>query len=240
MSYFSSARHPFSALLFVLPLLIIYEAGVIYLGGDNPDSLRNGADIWFRWGLERYGITVFWAAPAIVVSILLFRTWWNWPTRPAEVLSTLFGMVIESLLFAVALWLIAKNFQLVFEDWASTANWQFQSPATQQVITYIGAGIYEEVLFRLGLYSVIAFVLTLIFIPKPLAIVVAALASSVCFSAAHHFGQHGEEIHAGRFAFRVVAGLFFTMLYVARGFGIAVGAHAGYDVLIGVTIDEPA
>ena len=30
-------------------------------------------------------------------------------------------------------------------------------------------------------------------------------------------------------------GLFFTALFVGRGFGIAVGAHAGYDVLVGLT-----
>jgi hypothetical protein len=38
------------------------------------------------------------------------------------------------------------------------------------------------------------------------------------------------------FVFRTCAGLFFTFLFVARGFGVAVGAHAGYDVLVGVSI----
>ena len=37
-------------------------------------------------------------------------------------------------------------------------------------------------------------------------------------------------------AFRAAAGLYFTCLYVGRGFGVAVGAHAGYDVLVGVTV----
>ena len=38
------------------------------------------------------------------------------------------------------------------------------------------------------------------------------------------------------FVFRTVAGLYFTALFVARGFGVAVGAHIGYDVLVGVVV----
>ena len=30
--------------------------------------------------------------------------------------------------------------------------------------------------------------------------------------------------------------LVITALFVGRGFGVAVGAHAGYDVLVGVTV----
>jgi hypothetical protein len=38
------------------------------------------------------------------------------------------------------------------------------------------------------------------------------------------------------FAFRVVAGLLFSVLYAVRGFGITVGTHACYDVLVGISI----
>ena len=50
-----------------------------------------------------------------------------------------------------------------------------------------------------------------------------------------HVGPYGEPMRADYFVFRTVAGLYFTLLFIARGFGIAVGAHAGYDVLVGVT-----
>jgi membrane protease YdiL (CAAX protease family) len=112
----------------------------------------------------------------------------------------------------------------------------FHTPAAEQVVTYIGAGIYEEVLFRLGLYSLLYYLLRVVLIPLPLAIMLAACGAAVTFAAAHHLGDNGEELLPVLFLFRVIAGLYFTALYVMRGFGIAVGAHAGYDILVGVSV----
>ena len=55
------------------------------------------------------------------------------------------------------------------------------------------------------------------------------------FAAAHHIGPYGEPMNPYVFLFRALAGLYFTALYLGRGFGVAVAAHAGYDVLVGVT-----
>ena len=49
--YLSATRHPWSCLLFLVPLIVVYEAGVVWLGGPQPELLRNGADTWLRWGL---------------------------------------------------------------------------------------------------------------------------------------------------------------------------------------------
>ena len=237
MTYFSATRHPWACLLFLLPLMLIYEGGVIWLGGGDPNSLRNGADAWLRWGLERYGLGQMWAAPLIVVAILVVRSLVNWSNRPQEPLATCFGMTIESLLFAVALWAIARNFGPLLHEWnIPTASVSFQSPATGQLITYVGAGIYEEVLFRLGLFSVLCFLLRVVLLPKLIAVPLAAIVAALVFAAAHHIGPNGEEVVAAKFLFRTVAGLFFTALFVTRGFGVAVGAHAAYDILVGVSV----
>jgi len=53
---------------------------------------------------------------------------------------------------------------------------------------------------------------------------------------AHHLGPHGEPFNGAFFAFRTAAGLYFAGLYRVRGFGIAVGAHAFYDVLAGLLL----
>jgi hypothetical protein len=71
-------------------------------------------------------------------------------------------------------------------------------------------------------------------IPWVVAWLIAAGAAAVAFAAAHHVGPHRLTVRADYFVFRTAAGLFFTALFVARGFGVAVGAHAGYDVLVGV------
>jgi hypothetical protein len=235
--YLAATRHPWACLLFVLPLLLGYEFGVLYLGGSDPSALRNGADAWLRWGLERYGLGQAWVAPAVVVAVLLVRSWANWPTRPQEPLATGFGMALESVLFAVGLWAVARNFEpLLDRVGLPAASVAFRTPAAGQVVTYVGAGIYEEVLFRLGLFSVACFLLRAVAVPTLPAVLLAGVGAALTFAAAHHLGPNGEEVVPAKFLFRSLAGLYFTALYVVRGFGVAVGAHAGYDVLVGVAV----
>jgi hypothetical protein len=88
----------------------------------------------------------------------------------------------------------------------------------------------------LGLFGGLYGLLRVVRLPKPAAGVVAAAAAAAAFAAAHHIGPYGEPVRADYFLFRAVAGLYFTLLFVMRGFGIAVGAHAGYDVLVGVSV----
>jgi hypothetical protein len=236
-SYLSATRHPWACLVFLLPLLLVYEGGVLYLGGADPDALRNGADAWLRWGLERYGLRQIWVAPLLVVSILLVRSWANWSDRPREPLTVGFGMTVESILFAVGLWALARNFEPLLREFGpAVASVSFRTPAAGQVVTYIGAGIYEEVLFRLGLFAVLCFLLRMVRVPTVLAVLFAGVAAALTFAAAHHIGANGEEMVPVKFFFRVLAGLYFTALYVARGFGVAVGAHAAYDVLVGLEV----
>ncbi|MGL6094499.1 MAG: CPBP family glutamic-type intramembrane protease [Fimbriiglobus sp.] len=235
-TYLSATRHPWACLAFLLPLLVVYEGGVVWFGGPNADALRNGADVWFRAGLSRYGIVQMWAAPLVVCAVFVVRSWANWADRPKHLLTVTFGMAVESVVFAVGLWVLARNFGPLVRDWGVPVSVGFRHPAAAQVVTYVGAGIYEEVLFRLGLFAVLCFVLRLVLLPKPIAVGIAAVAGALVFAAAHHVGESGEPLDAVRFLFRAAAGLYFTILYVARGFGVAVGAHAGYDILVGTAV----
>lgn len=239
-TYTKDTRHAWASLLFLLPLLLIYEIGVLAIGGGDADSLRNGADAWLRAGLAQYGLDQIWVAPLFIVGLLLIRSWTNWADRPREPLGTGFGMLMESVVFAVILWLIARNFVTILESTGMelpTASIAFATPAAEQLVTFVGAGIYEELLFRLGGYSILYFLLRLVLMPRIMAIPIAAVVGSLIFAGAHHVGSAGESIETIPFLFRVTAGLFFTMLYVFRGFGICVGAHAGYDILVGVAVE---
>ena len=100
------------------------------------------------------------------------------------------------------------------------------------IISFVGAGIYEEMLFRLFLFSGLAWLFRVWEVPSPG--LLAGAISSVLFAAAHNIGPHGESFIPYVFLFRTLAGFYFTLLYRFRGFGIGVGAHAGYDVLVGV------
>src|SRR4051812_10302722 len=109
MSYAASTRHPWACLVFLVPILAVYELGLLWLGG----GYRNGADAWLRWGLETYGLQPAIAAPLIVVGWFLFMSIVHWKDRPEGLPGILFGMLAESCAFGFVLWLISRNFPLI-------------------------------------------------------------------------------------------------------------------------------
>jgi membrane protease YdiL (CAAX protease family) len=236
MTYLKSTRHPWACFLFLLPLLVTYEAGVFWLGGDHAAQLRNGADAWLRWALEVFGVGHALVAPAVVLGAMLLWSWWRWADRPDDPVTTWFGTAFESVLFAVVLWQFSRNFGPILDGLGIQLQITVRAAPAGQILTFIGAGIYEELLFRLGLFGGLALVLRAVRIPWPVAWLLAAAVAALAFAAAHHIGPYGEKMRADFFVFRTLAGLYFTALFVARGFGVAVGAHAGYDVLVGVTV----
>jgi Type II CAAX prenyl endopeptidase Rce1-like len=235
-NYFSATRHPWAGLLFLAPLLAAYEGGVLWLGGDQAARLRNGADAWLRWVLELFGVGQVLAAPVVVVFVLLVWSWWRWADRPDDPVAVFFGMALESCLFAFVLWQFSRNFGPIVDGLGVRLQVTVQTAPLAQMLTFIGAGIYEEVLFRLGLFVGLYGLLRAVRLPAVAAVSLAAVAAALAFAAAHHVGPYGEPVRADYFVFRTAAGLYFTLLFVTRGFGIAVGAHAGYDVLVGVSV----
>jgi len=175
--------------------------------------------------------------------------------RPEDFLGVWVGMAVESGLFALGLWALSRGTWPVLDGlgfhpgsspgpgtgqplkhFMETAAAQAPEPVLQQVISFIGAGVYEETLFRLVLFSGLTWFLRLADLPWPLSGLLATVGSALLFAAAHNFGPNGEPFDNSIFAFRTLAGIYFTFLYQYRGFGIAVGAHAGYDVLVGILV----
>ena len=235
--YYQAAAHPFSALLFVAPLLALYEVGVVKAAAGGV-PLRAGADDWARSTLAQAGLTWPFAAPAIVVAMLAIWAYVRRADRPAPAVRTFAGMALESVLLAAALWALAKNFGPLLERWHPThLALEFRPAAARELLTYLGAGIFEEAIFRLGLYVGLVVVLRRGGLPPLLAAAIAAPAGAALFALAHHAGPAGEALRSGVVLFRALAGLFFTAVFVLRGFGIAAGAHAAYDVLVGVEVN---
>jgi membrane protease YdiL (CAAX protease family) len=235
--YLRATRHPWPCLLFLAPLLAAYELGVISLGGDHPEFLRNGADTWLRQGLAVVGMKQHYWAPVLLVVLLLLWNLRRWYDRPGDLVGVLSGMALESVAFALALWGISRGLGPLVDYLGLELNVDAAAnPALGQVVTFVGAGIYEEMLFRLLLFSGLFLILKQLGVTGVLAIGLSALSSALLFSAAHHVGAHGEPLEGYTFLFRTIAGVFFALVYMGRGFGIAVGAHACYDVIVGIAL----
>ncbi len=233
--YFPATRHPWPCTLFLLPMLLAYESGVMLLGGAHPEALRNGADNWMRFGLTALGLPYFWLPPLMLVTALFGWNLVRRGDRPGDMVGVLSGMSIESVGFALGLWGVSRALVPIMQQLGVQLEISAgTNSAMRQVVTYLGAGIYEEALFRLALYSGMVWLLRRLEAPKLLAVLLAAVASATLFSAAHHLGPYGQPYDNYLFLFRLAAGLYFALLYQYRGFGVAVGAHACYNLMVSV------
>ena len=212
----------------------IYEVGVIWLGGSNAESIRNGADKWLRDYIGSAGFNPLLVAPTVLLGILLTWTAWRWKDRPEKVLAVVFGMALESLFFAGILFVIASNFNSILGHYGIPVSIDDSWDKATKFVMYIGAGIYEEVLFRLILCAGLARLINFVLIPRVVAVPMAMIASSILFSLAHYAPGNAEAFQQSRFLFRVFAGMFFALLFWWRGFGVAAGSHAAYDVIVGL------
>jgi membrane protease YdiL (CAAX protease family) len=61
--------------------------------------------------------------------------------------------------------------------------------------------------------------------------------TALVFAAAHYIGPAADPYTVFSFTFRTLAGLLFATLFLLRGFGVAVGCHALYDILVGVVLE---
>jgi membrane protease YdiL (CAAX protease family) len=97
----------------------------------------------------------------------------------------------------------------------------------------LGAGVYEELLFRVLLVSAIAFLARRVFRWRPVvATVLAVVLSALIFAAFHYIGPYGDPLRVDSFVFRFIGGLAFSVLYVTRGFGVTAWTHSLYDLLV--------
>jgi len=107
-----------------------------------------------------------------------------------------------------------------------------------KIVTGIGAGIYEELVFRLILICL----LMLLFqdalrLTHKNSVVLSFLISAALFSAHHHIDFFSGQINSTdpfnltKFAFRTIAGIYFAVIFALRGFGITAGTHAFYNII---------
>jgi membrane protease YdiL (CAAX protease family) len=234
--YWQQSRRPLTSLFFVLPLLVLYEGGVLWLG---PDGVRNGADLWMQQLLGFFGFGGFLLLPVLTIAILL--GWHHTSRQPWRVSrSVLFGMAAESAALAVFLLVVADLQARLLALTGTPVPCQMGAGVSatgyaSHLVRYFGAGIYEELLFRLILVPLVMAAVGLLIAGRQVKVAVALVLTSLLFAAAHYVGPHGDNYQLYSFVFRFVAGGFFVVLFVYRGFGIAAGTHALYDILVSVS-----
>ena len=110
-----------------------------------------------------------------------------------------------------------------------------------QLVLGIGAGIYEELVFRLILISVVMMIgVDLLRLGRTRVALAAVVLSSLVFAAHHHQPIGMEPFELTRFLFRSIAGIYLALIFWYRGYGSAAGCHAAYNATLVITGTLPA
>ena len=243
-SYWVETRAPRYSLSFAFPLLILYEALALLLSDADAAGVRNGADVLLKSlfvGLGgREGLTVFGLLLVGGGASLVWRdVRRSGGIRPRYFMLMAGEAVAYALIFgfaaSVLTVLLLPTVALVGSSVEGAAQFSTQLSLPTQLMISLGAGIYEELLFRVLLVSGLALLAGRLFRwTRWKANLFAILLGALIFSAFHYIGPYGEPLALTSFTFRAIAGLLFSGLYVSRGFGITAWTHALYDVFLAV------
>jgi hypothetical protein len=276
-SYLERTSRPLYAIVFLIPFIVFYEFGTIFINTDvlNHSQVRVVAFVWLQDFLAYVGISnrLVWAAPPMVVIVILLglqvasrKPWYfcfgDFIPMLAECVLLAIPLIVLSLVFrnapqanhGSAAW---SGEKVVYAQAhvgepcqslsASTGSSLSGAPSETRVgehllmaniVTGVGAGIYEELVFRLILICALMVLFQdVLGLSHTSAAVVSVLISAALFSAHHHIVfvdgrfQAGDQFSLGKFVFRTAAGVYFALLFAIRGFGITAGTHALYDII---------
>ena len=224
--------------LAALPLFVLYEVGILLATGGTG-AVRVGADVWIKTLLASLGATGTQALAVGVLAAGLAVFWSERTRRPAIVPKYFAWIVAEALLYAVVLaYVVGGATAFLFADVSSGAPAALMAQLARldlgtQLALSIGAGLYEELVFRVLLVGGLALALgRLTRWSRRDAYLVAAVVGAAVFSGVHHVGAYGDPFTVEVFTFRFLFGLALNGVFLVRGFALAAWAHALYDVLV--------
>lgn len=238
-AYWQASRAPRYSLLFALPLLIFYQALAAFAPpGPGGMGVRNGADVIlesvFVWLAGAWGPRLFMLCLIGIGAWLIARD-----VRVHRSLSpaVLGGMLLESVGLSLVFGIVVGGLTAALLGGPPPPMVVAFTPQRlgrwTMLMLSLGAGIYEELLFRVVLVGLLAWGATKLLGWRPLAAGIAAtVLGALIFSAFHYIGPFGDRLDVYSFVFRTIAGLFFSGLYLLRGFGITAWTHALYDVFL--------
>ena len=232
-SYWSLSRAPRYSLTLALPLLILYEILAQLLSGS--DGIRNGAEVLLKQGAQ----SLIGASGPIVFLVLLMGIMLVWiiadsrkhgAPRSSILLASLAESALLAAVFGLAIGLATAR---VIGMLGLSQPVLDQLGVPTAFMVSLGAGFYEELLFRVLLVTALLIVARrLLGWGTVAAGIFATLGGALAFSAVHYIGPLGDTVSTQSFVFRTIAGLAFSGLYVTRGFGITAWTHALYDVFL--------
>ncbi len=225
--YTTLSQRPSYILAFLLPMIVYYEIA-LYTADKNIQIKAHDALVRF---FERFDMPptqgLFLGGIAIITILTIKHVMSNdrWSIEPRVI----FGMVFESIILTLPL--IAIGSVLAGMSAAMNPSQLINLELSERIAVSLGAGLYEEFIFRWLLITGVHTLVCNVFKQSNLAgITSGIIISSITFAMYHDFPDFGT-LGVVALLFYGIAGVYLSLIYVNRGFGIAAGTHAAYDIV---------
>ncbi|MBM3986733.1 MAG: CPBP family intramembrane metalloprotease [Planctomycetes bacterium] len=238
-------------LVAIVPLFACYEFALL----AEPSSARNFGELFLGLLLRPFGSHAD-AARAIVLLLGSLAAFLVASRRGrASLGSDLARVFLEG---ALAACVLGPVMVIVLRSCAPylpvlDASWNIGQPGPGLVDTALvfGAGAWEELVFRVGLYSFVYWLVRRFLaalgvrerVARASAEVLGLALSSLLFAAAHfqpvlrHFGPGGRPFDPALFAWLTLGGVAMGLLFRLRGPGVAAWAHGLFNVALWIGLD---
>ena len=227
-NYWRYSRSAYYSAVAALPLLVIYEI-LIVLSQSRYWGIRNAADVWIRTFLMAFDLQAQHITFVLIGISLALIPIAKSRARGIKLKANYFALMFaECLAFSLVLGVVLQSI-LRLGGLSSAGP---GSGLMQNLALSVGAGLFEEIIFRVILLNLLFLLLSPLLQKKVVAAVVSVLLASFLFSLSHYVGTMADTWQLYSFMFRWAAGLLFTVLYFVRGFAITAYTHALYDIWV--------
>lgn len=228
MKYFFKTKSPLFSLIAVIPMAVFYEIFLLINNKSDITGVRNGADIFIKRILVKIGFhglesTILIFLVLFIIVSLIHKIHF----KHKKIEMKYYPLIIaESIFYSFFLYFITRfiisNIVLL----------RIGSDSLETISYSLGAGVYEELIFRAVLLQLLFMLFKKIPVNENLGIIVALILSSLVFAGAHYVGNLGDAFNVISFVARFIGGMILGILYLFRGFAITSYTHAFYDVLL--------
>ena len=227
-NYWRYSRSAYYSAIAALPLLVIYEI-LIVLSQSPYWGIRNAADVWIRTFLMAFDLQAQHLTFVLIGISLALIPIAKSRAQGIKLKANYFALMFaESLAFSLVLGVVLQSILRM----SGLSSGGPGSGLMQNLALSVGAGLFEEIIFRVLLLNLLFLLLSPLFKKKIVSAVVAVLLASFLFSLSHYVGTMADTWQLYSFVFRWAAGLLFTVLYFIRGFAITAYTHALYDIWV--------
>jgi len=244
--YWDLSRVPIQILIFLLPLVLFYEAAMVSIlrheEGNQVLTSTNLAHKGLLQFFDTMGIEISgWFLPGLALIAVLLA--WQVIGRFAWTVDVryLLLMLIESILLALPLVVLGRLLHQLGSEapnlFAPAASELSQYGVSWRIAMSIGAGLYEELVFRMLVIALLHVILVDVAkLSERIGVTIAIAISAALFMMYHWFGGGPASVGLLDNVFYLAAGGYFGLVFVVRGFGIVAATHALYDIAVVVVL----